>query len=195
MKKTVIVIWQRRSWTSMVSGVLHKLGINMVCDEYNATVTSRFNLNWFYEDFDFIKCSETMLKWLFNDEWMMALIDRRNKREIRWVKDVNLLLTWKYWSKYIINPVFVFVDRNVNDIVKSYMNLHKWNIDQTKDIVENNKKLLQHIHENNIKNGILLNYEDLISDKQTNIDRLISFLNIDPTQEQKQSALDHIKTK
>lgn len=204
--KSVIIFGQRRSGTSLFAGVLYYLGIPMG-EEALPTQTSNRNPKGFFEDRRIIKISETMinyimrygsidagkekLKKLFGMQIKNAIDKRKYNVDIWGLKDVNMVDLLDVYREHLTQAHFLVVYRNPLDVAKSYADWHKVKVfDALSMVIRNYEKM----HKNMMieTNKLPVSYDEAIQNPKETVDEIIEFLNIQPTQEQINNAINHI---
>ncbi len=132
MSRQVVVLGTPRSGTSMVAGVLHRLGVNM---GHEMIPTDEHNPTGYYEDAEFVRINKLILKTAGGswrnppsheaimavsqcDAQMAALVDKRDHGLWGW-KDPRTCLTLCHWLPLLNAPEFVVVWRHWPPIIKS----------------------------------------------------------------------------
>ena len=194
---------QRRSGTSAVAGIVHKLGMPMQEGEIH---TSERNPKGFFEDRNIISISERILGAIAKGG-TAAQIDHAFRGEIKKAlkkvedrkggfKDVNQVLTHTFFKKYIKEAKYIFVFRNVLDIANSFYDWQKNNqeisfMDALKEAVYNNDMLFSRVVETK-EPMLLTSFDKFLKKPDELVDKIIKFLEITPTEEQRQEAIKHI---
>ena len=210
--KTAVVLTQRRSGSSMLSGVLHKLGVPMGIDEKELQHTSDRNEWGFWEDLEIVRLSEDIIKYTrdnpqvsfarleveFEDR-IKEVIDSRNNNDIWGYKDVNQLQTLRMFRKHLRNPHIIGLLRNPLDIALSLQDWRKKyqkvdvHIYQCLDAVFSQYSLLMQNLKSMSNRVLLMSYERMKEDPDKAVKDIIDFLELTPTEEQIKDAKDHIK--
>ena len=132
MKKTVVVLGMHSSGTSMISGILHAIGINM-----NPSPSGKVRHYKTNEDVDFFRLNVRILAslkggWLdpptkdqikgtrFERE-IKVLITNRNKDDLWGFKDPRTCITAPLYHSHLRSPYYILVLRRHEDIAKSIM--------------------------------------------------------------------------
>lgn len=209
MKKTAVVIGQRRSGTSMMAGFLYHLGVPMG-DEATPEQTSERNPKGFFEDREIVKLSEEVLHAIdrgevtsmarveerFGDRAKEIIQKRSKDNEVWGYKDVNQLLVHFLFKKYIKNPHYIIMFRNLLD---SSLSLNDWHgkqtgatlIDALSDTAKNHGVILSFIQETTKDPMLFISYERAKQNPEKTVDDVIEFLKLEPTPQQRQAAINH----
>jgi len=206
VEKTVVVLGMHRSGTSLIAGMLEKLGVNM--GERQVGVHWSNPLGHF-ENIDFVKMDDKILEkvggsWdnppdiseilkLKHDKELMAEIEsvvRKNEDTIWGWKVPTTSLTIELYLPFLTNPYFIVCYRNPEAIAKSL---------KKRDDMDREKALwLTEIYVKSIKEFFKrhpelkymeIQYEKVIENPKDAIQKLIEFLGINPTQKQINDAL------
>ena len=135
MSRCVVVLGMHRSGTSMVSGILQKLGIFMGERFRDADA---HNENGYFEDLDWRDINKAILmalggtwynpprqnlvdKTSIHSELICDLIESREKYSVWGFKDPRTCITIPIISKHLPNPLYVYVRREPRDVVMSLM--------------------------------------------------------------------------
>ncbi|NVM27869.1 MAG: hypothetical protein HWN65_03415 [Candidatus Helarchaeota archaeon] len=142
--KTVVVLSLARSGSSLLAGILHRLGIYMGSAK-DLILGTHVNKYGNYENQDFFKLSAKILYhadcytigWAHipDDEkvkasverfkdWMKRVI-RENERELWGWKDGTSIYTIPYMEKYLTNPYYIVLQRDVESCVRSHLKAAK----------------------------------------------------------------------
>ncbi len=206
VEKTVVVLGMHRSGTSLVAGMLEKLGVNMG--------KRQVGIHWsnplgHYENIDFVKMDDKILEkaggtWdnppeisdilkLKSDKNLMSEIEevvRRNEDKIWGWKVPTTSLTIELYLPFLVNPYFVVCYRDPEAIAKSLKKRDDMNREKalwlTDIYVRSIKEFLRKHPE---LKYIEIHYEDIIKNPEIAVQKLIDFLKITPTQEQINNAL------
>jgi hypothetical protein len=136
MSRQIVVPGMHRSGTSMVAGVLQRLGVFMGEHLLGADIS---NPSGHYEDLEFQQINKAILRaaggsWRHPpshdaimavhayDRHMEGLVAKRDREHELWGwKDPRTCLTLCKWAPLLSQPMFVFVDRNPEAIQQSLM--------------------------------------------------------------------------
>lgn len=139
MIKTVVVLSMPRSGSSLLSGVLYRLGVWMGKKE-NMKIGKHLNKYGCYENQDFIGFNEYMLyksKKLLNqkrrlnnsdgllekavkenEDWIIRII-KKNQQEVWGFKNPNIIYTLPYFHQHLKNPFYILLKRDPESIADS----------------------------------------------------------------------------
>jgi len=147
--KTVVVLCLPRTGSSLLTGILHRLGIRMGSDK-DLVRGKHANKYGAYENQDFYRLNIRVLalagsptlawadipdaekvKRIFQKfEPKIQQIIHKHERELWGWKDPNNIYTLPYFEKYLVNPHYIVLKRDIESIVKSHLKLSKfanWN--------------------------------------------------------------------
>lgn len=138
--KTVIILTQPRSGSSLLAGILHRLGVSMGDKEEELTAKSHDNKFGSYEDQDFqvlhhrlmfkakilirypnrLKDVESRIEKAVKkyEERLVKLI-RKKERELWGWKDAVLIYTIPYFEQHLTNPYYIFLKRPPASVANS----------------------------------------------------------------------------
>lgn len=141
MSKSVVVLAPPRSGSSMLGGILSKLGVAMG-DKNNLEKSRFYNSFGCYEDQDFVRLEFKMsikigyyfnlinipsikkvnsLRKDFEDE-IKGLIEKKNKRELWGWKHPLTVFFIPLYAPYLENPHYIILKRDLNSITDSMYN-------------------------------------------------------------------------
>ena len=186
--KTIVIVSQRRSGSSMFAGILYYLGIDMG-EKTTPEQSSGRNPKGFFEDRDIIGISEEMNTFLMANPSMpmeklgivcrnriKEYFDRRNEKEIWGFKDVNFVEFSDVYTKYIENPYYIFVFRNPFDIATSYSAWHKTNIIDTLAMVNKNYGKIFRLMKKLKGEKLFVSYEKTLQDPIKSVNEIMNFI-------------------
>jgi len=138
--KTVIILTQPRSGSSLLAGILHKLGVSMGDDEEELMKQTHDNKYGSFEDHDFQVLHHRMLfkakiliqypNRLKKDEnnikkavqkYETELVDliRKKERDLWGWKDAVLIYTIPYFEQHLNNPYYLYLYRPPKSVANS----------------------------------------------------------------------------
>lgn len=206
--KIVIILGMHKTGTSMIGGVLSNIAVNMGIEMLG---TNWENPLGFYEDKHLLELNELILAaasgtWdippdretiLANENQFSKdianLIDKEQKLGIRGWKDPRMSLTIELYVPHLKNPIFVVTHRNNQAVAESL------NRRDGIEIVEGFR--LKKIYEDRIEiffdenpqyQRLDLYYEEATKNPIECVNKLISFLEIQPSHKEYQDAVDFI---
>ncbi len=243
--KTVLILTQPRSGSSLLAGILHRLGVWMG-PESDLTMSKHKNKFGSYENQAFLKILHNILfksKRLmyysnrFSDEdrrvekavkkfenKLVKLI-RESERELWGFKEAVLIYTLPFFHHHFNNPYYIILYRDPESIANSqiragkldnwwpeiktefsYFKPHQWLVlffrtiwtTITKGFLYKKFDFLVKLTKNGHdridnfvkdKRHIRINLIDLIEDSENSIEKIIAFLDINPSKEQIKDAL------
>lgn len=139
--KTVVVVAMPRSGSSLLAGILHRLGVWMGKEE-DLRVGKHLNKYGCYENQDFIALNENILyqakkmpdhsqRLNEDDEFMESVVKkfepeikntiRRNERALWGFKNPTIIYTLPYFHQHLTNPYFIRLNRNPDRIARSFL--------------------------------------------------------------------------
>lgn len=191
--KTVVVLGMHRSGTSLIAGILQKLGVDMGKKQLGPHFSNPLG---HFENIDFIKMDDKILAHA-GGEWdnppSIKKIEKLNseklKQKIRKTisKNQNTLWGWKvpttsltilHYMPYLKNPYFILCERDEQKIIDSFVNRDGLSEKRVKKMTEVYNKALQHFLLNNKYPILHLKYEELIRNPGKEIGKISGFLGI-----------------
>ena len=201
--KTIVILGMHRSGTSMVSGILKRLGIDVGKDLLGKVKSNPFG---HFEDRQFINMNKRILKscggsWssppsvksilnqkkFFSDE--IRKLVKKNQSDVWGWKEPRTTLTIELYLPHLNNPYFLVCYRNEMDIAKS---LNKRNNMSTKESLKLTELYNKRIdiffmkHQGFKKHDLY--YDNIRKNPSKEIKEIIDFLDISPTSEELQRA-------
>lgn len=209
VSKQIIVLGMHRSGTSMIAGVLHHLGVMMGEDLVIGSTTEQ--PAGYFEDREFMHLNESILTqagggWMhppgprsiesvtaYNDK-IQELIERRNSQHQVWGwKDPRTVLTLPCYLPYLSSPRLVVVRRQAKSVIQSLVIREKGRMTPEQAVKLYNEYQTRIARYAAPLGYIIIYYEDCIKYGLGEVDRLIKKLDLQPTPEQRQAAIDHIR--
>ena len=187
--KTIVIISQRRSGSSMFAGILYYLGIDMG-EKATPEQSSGRNPKGFFEDRNIIGISEEMTSFVMANpsiprETLIQGYEGRikeyfdSRKDIWGFKDVNFLDFSDIYVKYIENPYYIFVFRNPLDIAMSYSDWHKTDIISTLAMVNKNNSKIFRLIKKLKGEKLLVSYEKTLQDPMKSVNEIMNFIGYD----------------
>lgn len=245
--KTVVVLSLPRSGSSLLAGILCRLGVYMGSNQ-GLSNGSHVNKYGNYENQEFFKLSLKILhrSESFSLSWadipnkekvkkavkyffpFLELAVRKNERDLWGWKDGTSIHTIRYFDKCLINPHYIALKRDVESMVKSHLKAAKisdwyktifyiskyftlkelvhiaWRISKkmlSKGNIFNDEERYRAVilegfsrMDRFIKNKkhLSINFLDLIENPQEVINRIVIFLNINPSDTHLRKAIRFI---
>jgi len=198
--KVVVVLGMHRSGTSIVAGILNKMGINMGNDLVGKKPSNPFG---HFEDKSFININRAILSKAYgswdnppNEEDILAqakpfgkeikeLIGKKDSLNDIWGwKDPRTCLTIKLYTPYLINPYFIFCHRKDIEIAESLKRRNNYEIQKSLNIANiYNNRVVNFFQEYKNFRKIDLYYEDFLVNPKQNITKIANFLSLNVNQE------------
>ncbi len=210
IKKSVIVLGMHRSGTSMISGILNILGIDMgknLMDSHWSNPLGHF------ENLEFVKLNDEILKaaggsWdnppsedaiLAQKEKFSLYIKRLIENEASGIwgwKDPRTVLTIELFLPYLKNPYFIICHRNPKNISASLKQRDGKDIDSSLKLIQiYETRILNFIKKYPKLKNFHIWYEKFISNPEPILRELTWFLGIIPSEEQFLKALNFVRPK
>lgn len=206
----VIVLGMHRSGTSMIAGVLHKLGVSMGDDLVLGEMEE--NPGGYYEDREFIHINEHILTqagggWftlpdpeliegqagLFQKQ-IRALIKKRNAQHQFWGwKDPRTALTLPCFLPYLSSPKIVVVRREKESVIKSLVKREKGTMTERAADALYTEYHIRIVQSAARVGYAVVHYEDGLRWPPALVRRLIKICKISPTAQQIAEATEHIR--
>jgi hypothetical protein len=210
--KNIVILGMHRSGTSMVAGILTKLGINMGDELLGKTPSNPFG---HFEDRDFVNLNNSILlkakgSWDeppsekdilsqaddFNNEIQKLIKKKSDLRNIWGWKDPRTSLTIKLYIPYLKNPYFIICHRKNTEIANSLKRRDGYEIKKGLDLVNiYNNRIDNFFNQYENLNKIDLDYEDFLNNPEQNIVKLIDFLYLDVGKERIVQLSNFVKSK
>jgi len=206
--KTVLVLGMHRSGTSMIAGVLSKIGINMGKRMLGRTPSNPLG---HFEDEDFYNLNRKILEFAGgnwrnppNEENILAQKDRFKKeivdlifiknREKYWGwKDPRTSLTIQLYSPYYKNPYFIVCHRQAKAVAESLLQRDRIEIQEGIKLWGIYEKRIDIFFKEFSKLKKLdLYYENVIAEPEETVRKIIDFINLKITEEKYENAVDFI---
>jgi hypothetical protein len=245
--KTVTILTMARSGSSLLAGILQRLGVEMGKPE-DMKKGQHLNKYGSHENQDFIALSCNILfdvgilldflKRLTDYDEEMKIVAEKYRSEFRklikkysgdlWgFKEASLIYYLPYLHDELENPYYIHLERDHNSTANSLLDMisskhwrHEYHEKRKffpffKRIhlylrilrllitsgryrsPEYFKKIVKDAHERieeflEKRNHIKIDLDDLVEDSENELDKIISFLEINPTEEQRKAALNFI---
>lgn len=209
--KTIIVLGMHRSGTSLVSGILTKLGINMGDKLFPKDPHNPFG---HFEDIEFLRLNERILdsagghcnepptydsimdqQSIFDKE-IIELIRRKSERKVWGWKDPRTSLTIDLYLPYISNPIFIFCKRNVAGVAASMYQRQKFPIIKGKQLKKKYDLFIEATCDRFPNIPILqINFEELLKEPEYWIDKIVSFTQLDSSSKQINKAVNFVSSR
>lgn len=204
--KTVIVLGMARTGTSLITGILHYLGVKM-CAEDEAKETDEFNRRGYFQNTDF-----KQLNGLFYPDWkreppsimktkllaslrkqrLKCLFEKHQTAEIWGFKDAKTSFIIEAIYPYLKNPYFIISLRPAWAVASSFYKRNGISDKISRKRWEQSYiRIFKFLSKNNDP-FIVMEYYDIIEKPNDNIRRLIDFLRIKPNEEEITRALSFI---
>jgi len=141
MIKTVVILAMPRSGSSLLAGILHRLGVWMGEDE-DIKVGKHLNRYGCYENQSFIALNENILfqakrvpdhsrRLSDNDGLIESVVKsyeekiknliRNNERELWGFKNPTIIYTLPYFYQHLTNPYYICLYRDTDSIARSFL--------------------------------------------------------------------------
>jgi len=208
--KTVVILGMHRSGTSMIGGVLARLGINMGESFRDTRIVS--NPLGFYEDTDFLNLNKEIL-YEAGGSWenppkieqIMSQQDKfknkiqelfSNKTQFWGWKDPRTSLTIRLFLPFLSNPYFIVCYRDPNEVAKSLYKRSRMRYEEAIKLGNFYKTEIENFFKDfpELKK-IRLNYHQIISNPRESIDNITKFLDIEVSKTQYEDAMHFILPK
>ena len=211
MKKTVIVLGQARSGTSMTAGLLNILGVNL----HHVDNPSSQNPKGAFEDRGFNSITSKMhidlkkgytkekMKELWDDE-IKKLLERKSEDDIWGWKSALTHYNIDLFLPHLNNPHFIVVTRNKADAAKSLV-VHRKDVynavisfeEAIKDVTRSMKVLEEVVDDLKKRQYPVLNttYGSIKTSPVPELKKMAEFLEIPLTDEMKQQVKEFIMPK
>lgn len=206
VENTVVVLGMHRSGTSLIAGILEKLGVNMGERQVGVHWSNPLG---HYENIDFVKMDDKILEkaggtWdnppdvskileLSSDKELMQEIEnvvKKNEDVIWGWKVPTTSLTIELYLPFLTNPHFIICYRDPEAIAKSLKKRDDMDREKALQLTDFYVKSIKDFFERHPElKYIEIHYEDVVRNPKEAIWKLIDFLGLKPTQEQINDAL------
>jgi len=196
MQKIVIVVGMHRTGSSMIGGILEKLGINMGKNSEKKNFANPFG---YFEDQDLKIINEKILneangKWdnppkkesiiAIKEKVKQDILNFLNgkKKPIWGIKDPRLSLTLNLFLPYldIENTYFIITHRNHSNIVNSLKRRDNFTVEKSIKLINQYEKNLQEILKANNFKKMDVYYEKILSNPCEWVFKIKNFCNLKP---------------
>lgn len=206
-RKTVVVLGMHRSGTSMVTGVLSRLGVDVGQELLGKHWSNPLG---HFEDRDFLELNNRILE-AAGGSWdappsedairaQMAnfikevkdVIGRKNSSIWGW-KDPRTSLTIELYLPYLTNPYFIVCHRDFKAIAESLRQRDGMKIEQGIRLAGIYEKRIEDFFGAHPElRRVDITYEEMLAAPEKELRKIIDFLEIEVSQEQYQEALHFI---
>ena len=211
--KEVIILGMHRSGTSMVGGVLSHLGVDLGDDSPGRQISNPLG---HFEDRDFLEINAAILaeaggSWdhppqakkilengkLFFPQIQKLLDSRRESNQgMPWGwKDPRTSLTLELFAPYLSNALFIWCQRNPDEIAASLWQRNKIIHEEGLELVKVYEDRIAEFFSKNRELPLLkVSYQDVIEHPEVWVKSLISFLDLSPNEDQVDHAIAFVLT-
>jgi len=208
--KTIIVLGMGRSGTSMVAGILNKLGVNMGEKMLGKAPSNPLG---HFEDEDFYNLNKKILKsaegsWrnppteksilIKKDKFkkdIIALINKKGRKIWGW-KDPRTSLTIQLYLPYLHNPYFIVCHRHAKAVAESLLKRDGMEIQEGIKLWEIYEKRIYIFFKKFSKlKRLELYYENIIVEPQEAVKKISDFIDLKTSKEKYKKAIDFILPK
>lgn len=179
MKKAVFVVGTGRSGTSMLAGMLHKLGVHMG-DEFATPDHPRFHRDFFgtYEERDLFEFHRSMNPWDDFGEWIDGYIAKRSEGHDVWgAKDPVLVRSFPYFAERFDGDVKVIIARRGRiPTVSSYMYAYHTKVSDAESWYEEEIGHLAASLDKYEGSVLFVDYDDLFENPERELRRVVGYV-------------------
>lgn len=210
-RKTVMVLGCPRSGTSLLSGLLSKLGVNM---GNNLRRPDKYNPEGYFEDIELLAINERLFTRAGGVTWGMIIptkealrrvfeedkeeikraIKKRNENKI-WGFKVGANLTAENWLSYLKNPTVLIIFRNPLSVINSMKETKGISLRVASFVLINHLKSILHFC-NKYEKKIPINFyefEKIKANPRRTVLKLVQILEIPITKEKIEEAIAFVK--
>lgn len=206
--KTIVVLGMHKSGTSMIAGILEKLGVNIGKELLGSHWSNPLG---HFENVEFLKLNEKILKeaggsWnnppekekilALRDEFsaeIQKLVEKEESEIWGW-KDPRTNLTIELFLPYLKNPYFLVCHRDTLAIAKELKERDKMEIREGENLTKVYEERINEFFQKYPELKRLdLYYEEVTSHPEKWLKEIINFLKIKPTEQQYNEALNMIR--
>ena len=207
----VLVLGMHRSGTSMLSGVLDRLGVNMGEDKPGRQVSNPMG---HYEDGDFLSLNESILakaggSWdnppsieniqsqtaSLTEEVQRIILSKEhaNQNQIWGWKDPRTSLTIQLFLPYLKNPYIIWCQRDPAAIAGSLLKRNDLTYQESEKLTEYYQQQIRNFLKGHPEIPVLrVSYQDIIDEPDTWILKIVYFLDLEPEENQLNNAREFI---
>jgi len=209
--KEIIILGMHRSGTSMLSGMLDRLGIAMGEDQPGRQVSNPMG---HFEDGDLLSLNELILSqtggsWdnpppaaqiqnqaaLLDDKIQKIIFDKQDANQDQdwgW-KDPRTCLTINLYLPYLRNPYIIWSQRDPDSISSSLWVRNKMPEHQAKKLTEHYQQQISDFLRDHPEVPVLrISYQDVIDQPETWINKVVNFLDLEVDEDQLVRAAEFI---
>lgn len=205
--KTIVVLGMHRSGTSLTAGILNALGVHLGKKLIGATSSNPLG---HFENAEFVELNDTLLLSANGDgahpprlSELAAIRDRfaqriqhliaRSERDLWGWKDPRTSLTISLYFPFLRNPYFILCKRNSVQIAESLQKRSGVRIEEGLRIARAYEERMKEFFERNRGLKMLeISYEEMLAHAQDTVEKLIAFLELQPTPAQRAQALSMV---
>lgn len=211
MRTQIVVLGMHRSGTSLLSKILHELGIDMGVERI---VKSKSNVFGYYEDMDFLILNQKILE-SANGSWntifkpgqlelisenykedIKTLIDQKNEKGIWGFKEPRTSLLINTYHKFFDNPKYIYIMRDKKEVCLSLNKRDQLSIDEAEKLYDYyNKEIQTFLQSVNLNQVLFITYENLVNESYTIIMKIKTFLNLSINQKELKKIISIPKSK
>ena len=189
MKRPILVVGVQRSGTSLVAGILFRLGVFMG-DWF--LKKNKFNPTGFFEDIEFLELEEERWKGkITKEEWTVRVFEviKRRQEEVYgfthwgWKNPASSLFIHEYIE--ICNPIIIKCVRNKKDNLESMQKMF-WNKGAELQYKHKTEQL------DKLTDCIEIDYDSLKENTEYEIRRLIGYLKLNPSKKRIFKAIESV---
>lgn len=204
MKKIIVILGMHRSGTSMIAGILNMLGIDMGKELIGKHWSNPLG---HFENKKFLELNEKILRkaggvWnrppeeeqilaqvgIFSEE-IKNLIQSNESKFWGW-KDPRTSLTIELFLPYLDNPYFLVCHRDASAIARSLKRRDNMRLEQGIKLTKiYNKRIERFFKMHNGLNRLDLFYEKITSNPKEGVEKIVDYLEIQPSEQVFQKAL------
>jgi len=207
--KTVVVLGMHRSGTSLVAGILERLGVNMG--------KRQIGIHWsnplgHYENVDFVKMDDMILNvaggaWDDPPEISSILEVSSNEKLLRKIQEVvkknedriwgwkvpTTSLTIELYLPFLRNPYFIICYRDPQEIVKSLQKRDGMDPRKARKLIEvYNESIKQFLNRHPNLKVMEIEYRSILANPKDAVQQIINFIGINPSQERVTNAIEFV---
>ena len=205
--KEVIILGMHRSGTSMIGGVLSKLGVDMGKELVGKSWSNPLG---HFEDKEFLSLNNRILE-AAGGSWnsppgRKAILSQKatfvkqiknligkGDSEIWGWKDPRTSLTIELYMSYLADPYFLVCHRDPEAIAKSLKRRDKMNIEEARRLAERYEERIESFfRERPELRRLDLNYEEVTKNPEEWVQRVIEFVGIRPGEKAYREAVEFV---
>ena len=192
-----------RSGTSLISGTLHHLGIDVGRHEFDSDPIKNPKGFWECQDLWAIneyfraRCGKTRfelnkddIKKIIDDptanERVRKYIGKRNEKDVWAMKDPMIVPFFELYEKYLTDPYYIFIERATESVINSWQAIATVPLEEVIDAYWNHREMVDDIRQKAVNSKIPhteLYYGWYVDNREEACQKLADFVGVPITKE------------